>query len=853
MKSEPAFSHSAGRSPESARTGRTSRKRPLVVLAGQQNGGKSTLFNTLTGASQHIANYPGVTVDKKSGSYRHHQIRIDVVDLPGTYSLTSFSLEERVARDFIFTSHPDVVVNVVDAAGLKRSLLLTLQLLEAGFPMIMALNMIDVAHRRGLSIDVNRLEDRLGIRVIPTIGRKRQGKNALKKAIWQTTTGELEHQQFQMVYEKAEPLLARVEQELSRHPEITTGYPVRWMAVRLMEEDDQIEKRICELSKNGHLLLSELMSAKTAFETDQSLNISDYLASCREKTAARITRECVTKTRADRPTLTEKIDRVVLNRLLAPLFLLATVYLIYDLSIVRGYQLTQYTWPLLATLRNMVAGLLPDAGLLLDPYLRALSLWIIDSTLTLLNYIPIFFILFGLIAILEDSGYMARIAFIMDKLFYNYGLHGQSTLPFILGGVFAGGCAVPGVMAARAIPDERARMATILTVPFMNCMAKIPLYTLIVNIYFANYKSWAMLFISTITIIVALFAAKLLTTTVIRQMTTTPFVMALPAYHLPTVGAVLTRALERVWLYVKKVGTIVVVVAVIIFVLLQWPGINKQQMAGYQQQMQQATDTFCKMIETADPHLGRFTDSQLLDLLNDYDDYKRALFASGGGKGKRDVDRKFQSRNELFFSILKPEKDETARKISRALKKLHSKRKRLRREIKEARIVNSFLGMTGKILEPVSRFAGFDWKINVALLSSFAARESSVATLGVLFREGADANLTLEQRMDNEGRSTGFSSLNALALLLFFALYPPCLATAIMVKVQTQSYKWMLFSIIFPTVLGLIAAGLVYSIGSYLNATGIQMMGIFYGVALTTTILFGFIKTGNKLKKEKIE
>ena len=408
-------------------------------------------------------------------------------------------------------------------------------------------------------------------------------------------------------------------------------------------------------------------------------------------------------------------------------------------------------------------------------------------------------------------------------------------------------------MAARAIPDERARMATILTVPFMNCMAKIPLYTLIVNIYFANYKSWAMLFISTITIIVALFAAKLLTTTVIRQMTTTPFVMALPAYHLPTVGAVLTRALERVWLYVKKVGTIVVVVAVIIFVLLQWPGINKQQMAGYQQQMQQATDTFCKMIETADPHLGKFTDAQLLDLLNDYDDYKRALFASGGGKGKRDVDRKFQSRNELFFSILKPEKDETARKISRALKKLHSKRKRLRREIKEARIVNSFLGMTGKILEPVSRFAGFDWKINVALLSSFAARESSVATLGVLFREGADANLTLEQRMDNEGRSTGFSSLNALALLLFFALYPPCLATAIMVKVQTQSYKWMLFSIIFPTVLGLIVAGLVYSIGSYLNATGIQMMGIFYGVALTTTILFGFIKTGNKLKKEKIE
>ena len=217
---------------------------------------------------------------------------------------------------------------------------------------------------------------------------------------------------------------------------------------------------------------------------------------------------------------TERLDRVLLNRIFAPVFLVLTIWLIYQLSIVQGYELTKITWPLLAGLRNLVASILPDAGFLVDPQLRSMGLWMVDSANTLLNYVPIFLILFALIAILEDSGYMARIAFILDRILHRFGMHGQSTLPLILAGVFAGGCAVPGVMATKGIPDTRARMATILTVPFMNCLAKVPLYVLLVNIYFAEDKGLILFYISTITIIIALLVSKLLTVSVLRNMET---------------------------------------------------------------------------------------------------------------------------------------------------------------------------------------------------------------------------------------------------------------------------------------------------------------------------------------------
>jgi len=815
----------------------------LVGLAGQQNAGKSTTFNMLTGANQHIANYPGVTVDKKSGVYRSQGVKVEVVDLPGTYSLTSFSLEERVTRDFLVREKPDVIVNVVDASSLKRSLYLTFQVLEMGFPVVVTLNMMDVAKRNGIQIDIGRLQHRLGVNVIPTVGRKGKGRQELRDAILATATRK-EGKVLRITYDELEPAIESLHERL-RRTDLAEMFPCRWLAVKLVEGDEEAERIVIKALGAGSEVLAEVRQIRESFERDNNLGVADYLVACRDRLAGSIVETCVRTTRDGKSNISEKIDAVLLNRYAAPFFLVATVFIIYQLSIVKGYDLTQYWWPFLAKFRSLVAGLLPDAGLVEDPYIRSMGLWMVDSANALLNYIPIFLILFSLIAILEDSGYMARIAFILDKLFYAFGLHGQSTLPYILGGVFAGGCAVPGVMSTKGIPDERSRMATILTVPYMNCLAKIPFYTLLVNVFFVPYKSWVMLFLSTITIFVALLVARLLTSTVLRTMETAPFVMELPNYHPPTLFGVGQRAIERTWQYIKKVGSIVVAVSVCVFTLLQFPGLAEERRQFFRAEMDQAITQFRGKIARS-THAERFAEqAAVLSLLNMYADYKSDKLNSKGEGAAAAVDARYRVQYPELSVFLQPGEDKDAVVVNRALRVLESKRKSLRQQIKEEQIERSFLGMIGRGLEPLTQWAGFNWKINVAILSSFAARESSVATIGALYQQGADENKSLEERMGSESSSGGFTPLHALAVMVFFALYPPCLATTIMIKVQTGSYKWMLFSVLFPTGLGFLVATGIYSGGSALGLSGVQMMGVFYLLVVLLTVVTGLSRSGN--------
>lgn len=635
-------------------------KKLLVGLAGQQNAGKSTTFNMLTGANQHIANYPGVTVDKKIGSYRHREIRVETVDLPGTYSLTSFSLEERVARDFLISEKPDVITNVVDASSLKRSLYFTFQVLEMGFPVVVALNMMDVAKRNGTHVDVSALEHRLGVSVIPTVGRKRQGKTELRNAILETADRKA-HNPLRINYEELEPDVASLKKRLDES-KLAENYPTRWLAVKLLEGDSEAERIAREYLGEECEELKMTARIRREFEEDHYMNVPDYMVGCRDRLATDIISTCVTETKSGRDRVTETIDNIVLNRFAAPIFLIATVFVIYQLSIVKGYELTVYWWPILAKLRAMIAGLLPGAGILEDPYIRSMGLWMVDSANALLNYIPIFLILFSLIAMLEDSGYMARIAFILDKLFHSFGLHGQSTLPYILGGVFAGGCAVPGVMSTKGIPDEQSRMATILTVPYMNCLAKIPFYTLLINVFFAPYKSWAMLFLSTVTIFVALLVAKLLTSTVLKSMETAPFVMELPKYHPPTLFGVGQRAIERTWQYIKKVGSIVVAVSVCVFTLLQFPGISDDRQAYFDGEMAKAVDIFQKKIAMTQ-YADRFKDkAALVSMINVYSDFKTARLNTKGAEASNALSAKFKANYPEQFKFIKPQTDKDAKK-----------------------------------------------------------------------------------------------------------------------------------------------------------------------------------------------
>ncbi|MBN2887266.1 MAG: ferrous iron transporter B, partial [Chromatiaceae bacterium] len=371
---------------------------------------------------------------------------VRTVDLPGTYSLTSFSLEERVARDFLLQERPDVTVNVVDASNLRRSLHLSLQLLEMELPLVLVLNMVDVAEGRGQHIDPALLAERLEVPVVRTVGRKGEGRENLRTAIRaRASAGTRAHPRAPVDYRALEQPLDALTARILAIAELA-GVPGRWLALKLLEEDGQALALVRSRLEPARAepLLDEAARLRQHFEREQGVDVTDHVVGCRERAITALLDGVFQMREDSRPTLTERIDRLVLNRWMAPAILVLTVFLIYQVAIVWGYELTTYTWPWLAKARELIAGVLPEAGFLVDPYTRAMGLWLVDSANTLLNYVPIFLILFALIAMLEDSGYMARIAFILDKVLHRFGLHGQSTLPFILAGVFAGGCAVPG-------------------------------------------------------------------------------------------------------------------------------------------------------------------------------------------------------------------------------------------------------------------------------------------------------------------------------------------------------------------------------------------------------------------------
>lgn len=805
----------------------------LVALAGQPNCGKSTVFNALTGASQHVANYPGVTVEKMYGEYRQNGTRVKVVDLPGTYSLTSYSLEERVSRDFILSDRPSVVVNVMDASNLKRNLYLTFQLIEMEIPVVLNLNMMDVADRRGIKIDFDRLADMLGVPVAPTAIKKGKGKKNLLNIISQASISEKGKNTFRVDYGVMEPFLHEIEKMLADRG--GADYPLRWLAVKLMEADGEVEKIIRE---NGHdAVVAAVRQKRRTFEDQFGELPEQHIAYARYRAADTIADESFSVKKEDTRTLSDRIDRVVCHKVFGPLVLVGVVYALYHLSIVEGYKLTNYTWPLLAKLKSLIAAAMPDPAFVTEPMIRSLGLWFVDSVNALLNYIPIFFILFALIAILEDTGYMPRMAFLLDRLFRRFGLHGQSTLPMVLGGVFVGGCAVPAIMSTKGIPDERARFATTLIIPMLNCLAKIPLYILMINIYFAAHKGIAMMFMATITLLMALPVSKILSMTVLKGRETAPFIMEMPPYHLPTLRGVLGRAVERIWLFLKKIVTIVAAVAIVIFALMQFPGLNSDSKTHYAQEADRAKAVFNQKIKD-NPYAAHVTGDNIMPLILFADRYKEARRGVKNREKAKAIDARFIEENEIFFKVIKPKKDKDGKKVRKAFKKLVSARKKILREIKAEKIDNSFLGKIGRSLEPVTQWAGFNWRINVALLSCFAAKESSVATLGAIYQSDEEG-ATLEKRMAE--KETDFTPLHALSLLLVMALFPPCIATVLTIKIQTNSVKWMLFSMAYQMLLGITVASVVFTGGSLLGLSGLQAMGVFFGMALAFTIGMGFV------------
>lgn len=803
-----------------------------VALAGQPNCGKSTIFNLVSGIHQHVANYPGVTVDKKVGRFDYKDEKVEMVDLPGTYSFSSYSLEERVSKDFLYDESPDIIVNIVDASNIKRHLYLTFQLLEIGIPVVIVLNMMDVASRRGIDIDVPKMQEMLGVPVVCASGAKGEGAEAIMQAIVLAYQQKEQYQNFKINYEELELFIQEIEAEIA---EVNVPLNRRWLAIKILEEDRALVEK---LGSHFTHLQEKAKACEERFHATYDKDISAFLASIRYDSADVIFHKCVKVTKLHEETLTDKVDKIVLNRWLAFPILLLVMFLVYELSIVYGYKLTDYTWPLLAMFKNFVIDILPEPDLIRVPMMTDLSIWMINSAIALINYIPIFFILFALIAIMEDVGYMPRLAFILDKVFKKFGLHGQSTLPLVLGGAMVGGCAVPGVMSTKGIADERARMATILAVPYMNCLAKVPFYTLLLGAFFKEEMGLMMFYISTVTLFIALIVSKLLTSTVLKNRETAPFVMELPPYHLPTFKGVIIRSAQRVWVYINKVVTIVLAVAIVLFAMLQFPGLSEDAQQKYDEKIAQALSTFDTKVKKSSYYERVDTKEEVSALINYYDNYKAKRMVSSGAEGAKSVDESFLKKDEKLFIFVKPENDKDAKMINSALRQISNVRKDVLRQIKNEKIENSFLGMVGHSMEPVTQFAGFDWKINVAFLSSFAARESAVATLGSLYENNkADSKRAEEAMYEN----SEYTPLHAVAIIIFMILTPPCIATMIVVKMQSNSYRWMFFAIFFPITLGVIISSFLFSFGSLAGWSGVEAMSYFYVVVVFLALFLGLM------------
>jgi len=546
-----------------------------IALAGNPNSGKTTIFNGLTGARQHVANYPGVTVEVKEGSIRRDDLLLHFVDLPGTYSLAAYSPDEVAARNYLIGNRPDVVIHVVDSSNLERNLFLTVQLLELGIPLVIALNMSDVALSRGIAIDSGNLSTLLGVPVLETVGTKNRGIPELLEAAVDTALTTSEWLPRRLTYgTSADTALEELLGIITERHILKDVVPPWWLAIRLLEGDSHAIERVessegeeCDIIRRAREL-SHTIEALMGEDTDS------IIADHRYGFAAGVVRECVTRTIPDRIYLSDKADRIMTHRLLGPLILIAVLWGMYQFTF--GISSIPVSWVggIFEWLHQVAWNTIP-AGLIRSMVVSG----IIDGVGGVVGFVPLIMFMFFFIALLEDSGYMARVAFIMDRIFRKFGLHGNSIVPLIVSGGIGGGCAVPGIMATRTLRDPKERLATILSTPFMNCGAKLPIYAMLIDAFFKRSEGTMLFILTVLSWTFALVSARLLRSTILKG-ESTPFVMELPPYRLPTMKTISIHTWERTWLYLKKAGTVILLASVIVWVMMTFPRLPEEASRG---------------------------------------------------------------------------------------------------------------------------------------------------------------------------------------------------------------------------------------------------------------------------------
>ena len=554
-----------------------------IALAGNPNCGKTTAFNEYTGTHQHVGNYPGVTVDKKEGTVSLDGENVVLVDLPGTYSLTPYSQEEIVSRAVLApiadAERPLAVIDIVDASALERSLFLTVQIMEMGMPVVLACNMMDEARQAGIHVDTTLLAARLNIPVIPTVARKGSGlKEALREALrFGRQTG---HEALHISYgPDLDPVLQKMEERIAAENFLTSRYAARWVAIKLLENDDVILKEAREADSQ---LTESLMADRTrvAEHLQATLNTTpeSIIADYRYGYIRGVLRKGVItqESNKSRLALSDKLDKVLTNTLLGPLIMLGVLFLIFQVTFVVGAYPQGWVEDAFAWLGEVCGEVIPE-GLLQSMIVDGL----IGGVGGVVSFVPLIMIMFLFIAFLEDSGYMARIAYMLDRVFRMFGLHGASVMPYIIGGGIAGGCAIPGVMATRTLRSPKEKLATLLTLPYMACGAKLPVFLLLVGVFFPEHPGATMFSLTLAGWVSALIVARLLRSTIIKG-EATPFVMELPPYRMPTLRSVCTHCWERTWMYLKKAGTVLVAVSILIWASMTFPALDPDRAAPFE-------------------------------------------------------------------------------------------------------------------------------------------------------------------------------------------------------------------------------------------------------------------------------
>jgi ferrous iron transport protein B len=537
------------------------KERITMALAGNPNSGKTTLFNSMTGSHQHVGNYPGVTVEKKEGTCKSGDATINVVDLPGTYSLTAYSVEELVARNFIIEEKPDVVVDVVDASNLERNLYLALQIMELGMPVVLAFNMSDVARERGFEFNLELLSSLLGVPIVPTVGHKNVGvQELLATAVSVARAGQSQKAPDIDYGKELERGIEHILSRLNEAVRCVNEREARWTAIKLLENDKEVAARI-----QSNELHEAVRAERERIEALLGDSAEMIIADRRYGFISGACQEAVRSTVESRHTRSDRIDEVVIHRVWGLPIFLGLMYFVFWLTFTVGTPPMDWLESLFGWLGGAVAGLWPAGA---DSVLKSLLVdGIIGGVGGVMVFLPNILLLFLAIAALEDSGYMARAAFMMDRLMHKIGLHGKSFIPMLTGF----GCSVPAIMATRTLENQRDRLTTMLVIPLVSCGARLPIYALIIPAFFpVAWRAPMLWIIYVIGIVLAILCAKLLRSTLFKG-ESVPFVMELPPYRMPTIRGMTIHMWERAGLYLKKAGTIILAVSVILWALTSFP------------------------------------------------------------------------------------------------------------------------------------------------------------------------------------------------------------------------------------------------------------------------------------------